>query len=606
MTRRLRLNLYLLICLLVAQVSTASAENLSDSLLIYDWQLKSVQSNSAGEPTAGTLTDVFKIQEDGKYELSFASTKLQETGRWQLQGDSIVLFSELIPNGYTIDSIYYKAENNQANLILFHQGKEVARQSVNGLESERYVRKYHVSFNQIGNPTLTNSKETFVLGGKVKLTQEGFTLMDIFRGLIGILGLLAIAWVFSGNRSAINWRLVGIGMGLQFLLAILVLKVPGVKDVFEIFAGIFVQILAFTQAGAAFLFDGIITDTTTFGYIFAFQVLPTIVFFSALMSILYYLGLIQRVVYGFAWVMKRTMGLSGAESLAAAGNIFMGQTEAPLLVKPYLEQMTRSEMMALMTGGMATIAGGVFAAYVGYLGGTDPVQQQIFATHLLTASIMSAPAALVAAKILVPETEDFNQELNVPKDRIGSNLLDAISNGTTDGLKLAVNVGVMLLVFLSLVKMVNYFLADQIGAITGLNEIVADATDGRYAGFNLQFIFGLLLSPIAWLLGVPTEDIMIIGQLLGEKTIVNEFVAYASLGTLKDAGMIVHYKSLIIATYALCGFANFASIGIQIGGIGALAPGQRKTLSELGIKSLIGGTIAAFLTAAMAGMLVNI
>jgi CNT family concentrative nucleoside transporter len=303
--------------------------------------------------------------------------------------------------------------------------------------------------------------------------------------------------------------------------------------------------------------------------------------------------------------MSKTMRLSGAESLAAAANIFIGQTEAPLVVKPYLEKMTKSEMLCLMVGGMATIAGGVLAAFIGFLGGESEAQQILFTKHLLTASIMSAPAAIVIAKMLYPEEDKtkIDRSLNVSKDKIGSNILDAISRGTTDGLKLAVNVGAMLLVFTALIAVVNFGLKDLIGEYTGLNTIIESSSNGRYDGFSMQYILGNLFAPIAWVIGVHTDDIVLVGQLLGEKTILNEFIAYGSLKDLKEAGKIMHPKSIIIATYALCGFANFASIGIQIGGIGVLAPGQRKTLAAFGIKALIGGTCAALLTATIAGML---
>ncbi|MGQ3012870.1 MAG: NupC/NupG family nucleoside CNT transporter, partial [Flavobacteriales bacterium] len=296
------------------------------------------------------------------------------------------------------------------------------------------------------------------------------------------------------------------------------------------------------------------------------------------------------------------MRLSGAEALAASGNIFLGQTEAPLLVRPYIEKMTRSEIMCLMTGGMATIAGGVLAAYIGFLGGDDKAQQTFYAMHLLTASVMSAPAAIVAAKILVPETEPFIEDLQVSKERIGSNFLEAISNGTTDGLKLAVNVGAMLLVFTALVTLVNALLDDGLGSITGLNAEITAVTNGRYNGLNLQFILGCICSPIAWLLGVPTADMMSVGQLLGEKTAINEFYAYTQMGKMKNTGVFVYEKSLVMSTYILCGFSNFASIGIQIGGIGSLAPSKKALLSELGFRAMLGGTIACLLTAAIAGM----
>lgn len=428
--------------------------------------------------------------------------------------------------------------------------------------------------------------------------------MDIARGFLGIFVMLLICYLLSNNRKAIDWRLVGIGVTSQLVLALAVLKIPFVSTIFDGIAGFFRMVLQFTEEGAIFMFGNIITDTSTFGYIFAFQVLPTIIFFSALTSILYYFGILQIIIKGAAWLMAKSMGLSGPESLAAAANIFIGQTEAPLVVKPYLEGMSRSEMMCLMTGGMATIAGGVFAAYIGFLGGNDPVQQQYFAKHLLTASIISAPAAIVAAKMLHPETNNLvTQELKMHGD-VGSNLLDAISRGTTDGLKLAVNVGVMLLVFTALVSMANQILMNTIGDWTGLNQYVVDATNQRFDGFTFTYLLGLLFAPIAWILGTPTQDIMQVGQLLGQKMVLNEFIAYAELNNMRVDGQFqLDPKSIIITTYALCGFANFASIGIQIGGIGAIAPGQRKVLTELGIKSLIGGTVACFLTAAIAGML---
>jgi CNT family concentrative nucleoside transporter len=298
------------------------------------------------------------------------------------------------------------------------------------------------------------------------------------------------------------------------------------------------------------------------------------------------------------------MNLSGAESLAAAGNIFLGQTESPLLIKPYLNKMTRSELLCIMSGGMATIAGGVLAAYIGFLGGDDIVQRTFFAKHLLAASVMSAPAAVVAAKILMPETKEVNKDMRIGSHNIGDNALEAITNGTTDGLKLAVNVGAMLLVFIAIVAMINSFLSDFIGDITGLNIWVQEFTNGQYTGFSMEFILGYTLAPITWLMGVANEDIFLVGQLLGEKTILNEFVAYVSLGDLMAEGKFSSEKSIIIATYILCGFSNFASIGIQIGGIGSLAPSRRGDLSRLGFRALIGGTMASLFTAVIVGMLI--
>lgn len=426
------------------------------------------------------------------------------------------------------------------------------------------------------------------------------------RGALGMAFLIGVCYVLSKRRNSINWRTIGFALLMQIILALLILKVPVFNTAFEWLATVFVKVLQYASYGAEFLFGSLITRSDSFGYIFAFQVLPTIVFFSALSSILYYFGVLQMVVKGMAWVMAKTLKLSGPESLSAAGNVFLGQTEAPLLIRPYLEKMTRSEILCIMTGGMATIAGGVFAAYIGYLGGDDPIARVYFAKHLLTASLISAPAAIMAAKILLPETEKVHNpdSLEMVKSE-ANNLLDAISTGTTDGLKLAVNVGVMLLVFTALIYLANGILL-KVGEIGGLNAWVVNITDGKYEGFNFTFILGVIFSPVAWLLGTPSQDIMQIGQLLGQKTMINEFVAYAELNTIRTSGTSLDPKSILIATYALCGFSNFASIGIQIGGIGTLAPNQRKTLTELGVYALIAGTVACFFTAIIAGILYSI
>ncbi|MEM6963575.1 MAG: nucleoside transporter C-terminal domain-containing protein [Bacteroidota bacterium] len=448
--------------------------------------------------------------------------------------------------------------------------------------------------------------------------------IDFIRGFLGIAVLIGICYWFSNDRKAIDWGLVVRGLLIQFVLAVALLQIPLLRKVFDAIAGFFVQILKFSEAGANFLFGGLMDPSQSFGYIFAFQVLPTIVFFAAFTAVLYYLGILQRVIFGFAWLMKKVMNLSGSESLAAAANVFIGQTEAPLVVKPYLEKMTRSELLCLMTGGMATIAGGVFAAYVGFLGDSFAVDEteaaieasrNLFAQHLLMASIISAPAAIVASKILYPQDNEAGviKEFKIPEDKVGSNLLEAIAIGTTDGLKLAINVGAMLLVFTAMIALVNYFLADIIGYYTPLNDWVInfatyledngfEIQPSAMEGLNLEFLLGCLFAPISWLLGVPTKDIFLVGQLLGQKTAINEFFAYAELGKFTK---VLDIKSLIIATYALCGFANFASIGIQIGGIGAIAPGQKTTVAEFGIKALIGGTVACFITAAIAGMIVR-
>ncbi len=431
--------------------------------------------------------------------------------------------------------------------------------------------------------------------------------MDIFRGLLGLIILIGIAFSFSKHKKRINWRLVGAGIIIQLILGLLVFKVPVFASIFGVFAGFFTQLLSFTDAGAAFIFGNMVSNdpeiTKTIGYIFAFKVLPTVVFVSALTSLLYYLGFLQKIVFGFAWILSKTMRLSGAESLAAAANIFVGQTEAPLLVKPYIAKMSKSEILCLMTGGMATIAGGVFAAFIGFLGGDDLAAQQEFAKHLLTASILSAPAAIVCAKILYPETENVNQQLDIDKDTIGSGPLEAISNGTTDGIKLAINVGGMILVFLAFIAMINYFLFDIVGSYTGLNASIAENT--QYQGLNLQMILGFAFAPLAWVIGIDAQDILLSGQLLGEKTVINEFIAYLSLKDLiaAEGGSQLGHRSTVILTYALCGFSNFASIGIQIGGISAIAPNQRGVLAKLGLRALLGGTLACLMTATIAGML---
>ena len=413
--------------------------------------------------------------------------------------------------------------------------------------------------------------------------------------------MLGICYLFSTSRKSIDWRLVASGTLLQIALAVLMIKIPFIRAVFSTIVDGFLVVINSTIEAAQFLFGDLAVEGGGFG--FAFTVLPTVVFFSAMSSLLYYYGILQKVVHGFAWVMSKTMRLSGAESLAAAANVFIGQTEAPLVVKPYLDKMTKSEVLCLMTGGMATIAGGVFGAYLAMLGGSDPVAQQKFGMHLLTASIISAPAAIVAAKILFPETEPekIDQNIAIPRQDAGSNFLDAISTGTTDGVKLAVNVGAMLLAFMAFIYLGNRFLF-WAGDLFNINDLISQNSNGTFNGLSMQYLLGFIFAPIAWLIGIESKDIMMIGQLLGEKTILNEFVAYFSLKGYIAAGVLSE-KSVLIATYALCGFANFASIGIQIGGIGGLAPSQRKTLTEFGFKALIGGTVATLMTGAIAGMI---
>nr|WP_298930522.1 nucleoside transporter C-terminal domain-containing protein [uncultured Allomuricauda sp.] len=437
------------------------------------------------------------------------------------------------------------------------------------------------------------------------IANQGFTFTTLWRGVLGMAVLIFISFLFSSNRKAINWKTVAIGLGLQLLIAIGVLKVPFVQYAFEKIGQVFVSILDFTRAGSQFLFEGLVVDMDTFGFIFAFQVLPTIIFFSALTSVLFYMGVIQKVVRALAWLLTKSLGISGAESLSIAGNIFLGQTEAPLLIKAYLEKMNKSEILLVMIGGMATVAGAVLAAYIGFLGGDDPALRLIFAKHLLAASVMAAPGAIIISKILYPQTESINTEVKVSSEKIGANFLDAIANGTTEGLKLAMNVGAMLLVFVAFIAMINGILG-WVGDVTTLNTLIAD--NSPYDSFSLEAVLGTVFAPLMWLIGVANEDIMLMGQLLGIKLVASEFVGYVQLAELKTMTNNLHFtynKSVIMATYMLCGFANFASIGIQIGGIGSLAPGQRKTLSEFGMKAVLGGSLASLLSATIAGMILG-
>lgn len=440
---------------------------------------------------------------------------------------------------------------------------------------------------------------------KVIAAGNGFSLTNLFRGLLGMLVLIAIAFAFSTNRKAISWRVVLLGISFQLVLAFGVLEVSFVQSFFEVIGKVFVKILNFTMAGTEFLFSSFVTGQVEAPLLnFAIKILPVIIFFSALTSLLFYLGVIQKLVFVLAWIMSKFMRLSGAESLSVAGNIFLGQTESPLMIKAYLEKMNRSEMLLVMSGGMATIAGSVLGAYIGILGGGDPVQELIYAKHLLAASVMAAPGVVVISKIIIPQTEEIVKEVKVTKEKVGKNILDAISTGTGEGLRLMVNVGAMLLVFIALIAMLNYMLL-KVGHWTDFNEVISGWTDGQYTELSLQFLLGYALAPLMWMLGVCSQDITLVGQIVGEKIIMTEFIGYISLGNLKDAGAFVEQKSIIMGTYMLCGFANFASIGIQIGGIGALAPGKRVLLSQLGMRALLAGTLASLLSATIVGMILG-
>ena len=506
--------------------------------------------------------DYLEINNDQTFEYKISKKSLFAKGTWTTDRDNIIL-------KYTLPT-----DTTREYLLDYSEDKLILTEN-------------NIDYVFTNKPLVFSKNKSFI--------------NKLLRGLLGLVSLIILAFVFSRNKRNINWSLVVKGLLIQLLLAILILKVPIVQNLFEWISSVFVTVLQFSKQGALFLFGETLVNSNEFGAIFAFQILPTIIFFSALTSLLFYLGILQKVVYFFAYLMKKTLKLSGAESLSAAGNIFLGQTESPLLVKPYIEKMTTSELLCLMSGGMATIAGGVLAAYIGFLGGSDPEQQLFFAKHLLTASVMSAPAAVVLSKILLPETENINEDMTISNEKLGCNSFEAISIGTTQGIKLAVNVGAMILVFIAFISLVNYFLNDFIGANTQLNSQIKEITNGQYTGLTLEFILGYILAPLTWLMGVCKEDMVLVGQLLGEKTILNEFVAYISLSELKESGKFFEEKSIIISTYILCGFANFLSIGIQIGGIGSIAPSRTGDLSKLGILALIAGTLASLLTAVIVG-----
>lgn len=433
---------------------------------------------------------------------------------------------------------------------------------------------------------------------------QGINLTSVLRGVFGMCVLIFIAWLLSKDRKKIDWKIVATGLSLQIILAFGMLYIPAFQYFFEFLGKIFVKILEFTRQGTSFLAGGLL-DTSKSGYIFIFQVLPTLIFFSALISLLYYLNIIQRIVQGIGWCIRKIFRLSGAEGLTVAGNIFLGMCEAPILVKRYLSSMNRSEMFLVMSVGMATISGGVMAAYIGMLGGNDPVARLQFAKYLISASVMAAPGAIVFSKIIIPQTEPLSHDkITISRDKTGKNVLDAISNGAIEGLKLAVTVAALLLVFIAMVALLNYLLGDLIGRYTGLNRWLSEMA-GHPVTFNFQTLIGWIFTPVAWIMGVCNDDAGYVGSLLGTKIVLNEFVAYADLNMLKNASLFVQEKSIIIATFVLCGFANISSIGMQIGGIGVLAPDQRKTLTRYGFLAMICGTLASCMSATIVGMIIG-
>lgn len=548
-----------------------------------EWSFTSIE-NTLGEKTITTSNDdIFNIN-NGAFAYSIAAKDSLKSSGSYIHQNNLLIFNFKQPK----DTVrYYNIMELTDTKLTLAENNILYKFSSKTPKEETIVTQ------------ITDIKEDAIT------PSQGFSLSSLTRGILGMFSLLVIAFLFSADKKAIDWKIVGLGVAFQLFIAVGVLKVPFVQKAFEIIGSVFIEILNFTRAGSEFLFSGLVADMDSFGFIFAFQVLPTIIFFSALTSLLFYLGVIQYIVKALAILLSKLLKISGAESLSVAGNIFLGQTEAPLLIKAYLEKMNRSEILLVMVGGMATVAGAVLAAYIGFLGGNDEVLRLEFAKHLLAASVMAAPGAIIISKILYPQTEEVNTDVHVSSEKIGSNILDAIANGTTEGLQLAMNVAAMLLVFIAFIAMLNGVLGG-IGNLTSLNEIIA--TNTPYEKLSLEFILGYLFAPLMWLVGVAKEDMALMGQLLGIKLAASEFVGYIQLAELKNIANATHLtynKSIIMATYMLCGFANFASIGIQIGGIGSLAPGQRKTLSEFGMKALIGGTIASLMSATIAGMIIG-
>ena len=426
-----------------------------------------------------------------------------------------------------------------------------------------------------------------------------FSFLALARGVIGMAVIIFVCWCLSSNRKAINWGTVCKALLLQLAIAVSVLAFPAVQTIFEVMGNAFVSVLDWTKAGSNFLFGGFM-DASKFGFVFVFQILPTIIFFSALMSLFFYLGIMQKVVLGMGWVLTKLMKLSGAESLSCAGNIFLGQSEAPLMVKEYIPKMTKSELVLIMTSGMATMSGGVLAAYVGMLGGGDKVMELEFAKHLLSASVMAAPGAIALSKIIMPQTEEIDNTLSVSKEKLGKNILDSISNGTADGLKLASNVAALLLVFYALIAGVNAILGWI--SFPAIDRLIEDLSGGRYTDLSLEAILAFVFYPVIWLIGVPAEDIGLVGRLLGEKIILTEFVGYQSMADMLRQGAFASSKSVVMAAYVLCGFANFASIGILIGAVGGMAPNKKHILAQYGLKAMLAASLVALMSAAMVGI----
>jgi concentrative nucleoside transporter, CNT family len=604
--------IYLLVLFLIPPflLSGQNPQNISE-LLVTRWKTIAVNDTLGNEVTNVADDDHLMLGVDPDiFVHQLQALGIERSGDWLIEDGKLLLVQEPEEVEHPVDSLVYRVSDQTPVLVFYKEGKEITRIEKNELKSRQEINEYEILKLTSDSLVMTDGEWIFTyvndepeLAAFVQRGEDGFSFLTILRGLLGIATLILIAWLFSSNRRAVSWKVVVTGLLIQISLAFGILFIPFIEVTFEFIGKIFVVILDFTKIGSTFLFNQLM-DVPESGYIFALQILPTIIFFSALTSVLFYLGIIQKVVWALAWLMTKALGISGAESLSVAGNIFLGQTESPLMIKAYLPKMSNSEMLLVMIGGMATVAGGVMAAYISFLGGDDPVQRLIFAKHLLTASVMAAPGAIVVSKILIPQTETIDMTVEVKQEKIGKNFLDALSNGTTEGLKLAANVGAMLLVFFAFIAMMNFILL-KLGGWLDINQAIAGLTGGQYTKLSMEFILGYTFAPIMWAIGINGQDITLVGQLLGEKLIASEFVGYTSLASMKEAGVFAQQKSVIMATYMLCGFANFASIGIQIGGIGGLAPNKRWFLSKYGMKALLGGTLASLLSATIIGTIIG-
>lgn len=529
------------------------------------------------------------------------------SGKWSLT-DSTLIHS-VVPRGVEseIDSVANTIDfAGKHRVIFFNRKVELAVLEDGKLTPASTEQTFQITLltEEILVIEHTSSGRIFELVPAAKKAASSFSFASVFRGLIGIAVLLVLAYLLSSDRKGIDWKLVGKGLVLQVILAIFILKMPGVDSVVEIISGVFVKVIGFSNSAMKALFSQLgFKDIQLPSWIFLLTLLPALILFSALTSVLYYWGILQKITRAFAWLSGRFMNLSGAEGMAVTGNIFLGQMQSILLIRPYLSGFTKSELMCLMTGGMATVTGSFLVIYIAILGGSDPVEQAYFAKHLLVAAVISAPAAIVVSKMMVPQREAYHQDVSVAREKIGANTLEAIVDGTGKGLRVAVNVGAALLVFVGLIVLVNYILGDILGEWFGMNQSIAEHTP--YSRLSLQMILGYLFTPLVYLLGVASEDIILVGELLGQKMALNEWMAFPSLSDMKATGKLSE-KSVIIATYMLCGVSGFVSVGMQIGGIGSLVPEKRRMATQLGMKALIAATIASLFTATIAGTLISI